>query len=302
MVSVESGRDPLTGLVNRSGFERLFRMAIATAEITGRQHGFCLLDIDEFKAVNDACGYDAGDGVLRAVAAVIQGAVPESAWVARLGGDEFGILLKDCPLERARPIAEKVVRAVAESAFTWNDRTLRVGLSVGLVEVPREQPSFEDAMGQAEWACFGAKSRAIPVFHFGMDDPVAARQGRAILRLVRFFRPWCTERSTLVELEEMAADDRRWRYAHELFHRIRGKTLAADATHDRRLQCQYSFEEICAKTLYNLSGHLPGGEWPFPFDRDSPSWVMPNAVGFARELEIEDALSAALTPDECGGG
>jgi diguanylate cyclase (GGDEF)-like protein len=302
VASVESGRDPLTGLVNRRGFERLFRMAIATAEITGWQHGFCLLDIDQLKAVNDACGNDAGDGVLRAVAAVIQGTVPGSAWVARLGGDEFGILLKDCPLERARLIAEEVVRAVGDSVFTWNERTLRVGLSVGLVEVPREQRSFEDAMGLAEWACFAAKSRAIPVFHFGMDDPVAARQGRAILELVRFFLPRCTRRSTLLELEEMAADNERWRYAHALFSRIRVKALAADATADRRLQCQYSFEEICAKTLYNLSGHVPGGEWPFPFDRDSPSRVMPIAVGFAQELGVEDALSAALTPDPCSGG
>ena len=301
-MNVDSGRDPLTGLVNRRGFERLFRMAIATAEITERQHGFCLLDIDQFKAVNDACGYDAGDGVLRDVAAVIQRTVPESAWVARLGGDEFGILLKDCPLEQARRIADDVVRAVADSVFTWNDTTLRVRPSVGLVEVPREQRSFEDAMGQAEWACFAAQSRAIPVFHFGMDDPVAARQGRAILELVRFFLPHCTERSTLLELEEMAADRQRWRYAHELFHRIRDKTLAANATPDRRLRYQYSFEEICAKTLYNLSGHVPGGEWPFPFDRDSPSWVMPNAVGLAQELGVEDALSAALTPDHCSGG
>lgn len=58
-------------------------------------------------------------------------------------------------------------------------------------------------------------------------------------------------------------------------------------------QHQYGFEEICAKTLYNMSGHVPGGEWPYPFDDDSPFWVVPLAVGFARALGVADPYSVS---------
>jgi hypothetical protein len=116
---------------------------------------------------------------------------------------------------------------------------------------------------------------------------------RAIQEMVRFFLPWCADRSTLRELDDMATDDQKWRYAHALFYRIREKTLRADAAKDRPLQHQYSFEEICAKTLYNMSGHVPGQESPYPFDDDSPFWVIPIAVGFARALGVEDPFSVS---------
>jgi hypothetical protein len=122
----------------------------------------------------------------------------------------------------------------------------------------------------------------------------------AIQEMVRFFLPRCSDQSTLHELDNMASDDRKWRHAHGLFSRIRDKTLRADAAKDVLLQHQYSFEEICAKTLYNMSGHAPGGEWPYPFDDDSPFWVVPIAVGFARALEVSDpcSVSSLLRPPE----
>lgn len=115
----------------------------------------------------------------------------------------------------------------------------------------------------------------------------------AIREMVRFFLPRCADQSTLRELDEMASDGREWRHAHALFRRIRDKTLRADAAGDRLLQHQYCFEEICAKTLYNMSGHVPGGEFPYRFDNDSPFWVIPIAVGFARALGVADPLSVS---------
>jgi hypothetical protein len=126
----------------------------------------------------------------------------------------------------------------------------------------------------------------------------------AIQEMVRFFLPHCTDQSTLRELDSMASDDRQWRYAHALFSRIRAKTLRADDVKDRLLSGQYSFEEICAKTLYNMSGHVPGGEWPYPFDDDSAFWVIPIAVGFARVLGVADpySVSSYLRPRGVGSG
>jgi hypothetical protein len=114
----------------------------------------------------------------------------------------------------------------------------------------------------------------------------------AIQEMVRFFLPLCSDQSTLRELDILASDHREWRRAHTLFSRIRAKGLKAEATKDRLLQLQYSFEEICAKTLFNMSGE------PAPFDNDSPFWVVPMAVGLARALEVEDPykVSSLLRP------
>jgi hypothetical protein len=116
---------------------------------------------------------------------------------------------------------------------------------------------------------------------------------QAIQEMVRFFIPLCADKTTLHELDAMASEDQEWRYAHALFSRIRAKTLRADEANDRLLQHQYSFEEICAKTLFNMSGHIPGKDFPYPFDDDSPFCVIPIAVAFARALGVEDPYSVS---------
>jgi hypothetical protein len=93
----------------------------------------------------------------------------------------------------------------------------------------------------------------------------------------------------MAELKEMALNPKSWREAHKLFDRIRDKTLKADETGSRRLQWQYSFEEICAKTFYNIADHHDGfsAEYLPPFDVDVPFWVVPIAISFAHELGID---------------
>lgn len=131
--------------------------------------------------------------------------------------------------------------------------------------------------------------------------PHTNETAEAIQEMVRFFLPHCSEQSTLRELDEMASDDEKWRYAHALFSRIRDKTLRADKGRDRLLQHQYSFEEICAKTLYNMSGHIQGREFPYPFDDDSPFWVIPIAVAFAQALGVADPFGVSSLLRAPGG-
>jgi hypothetical protein len=101
-------------------------------------------------------------------------------------------------------------------------------------------------------------------------------------RLIEMFTSRTTDRSTLDELQQMIADRESWYRADILFKRIRVKTLAASRRRDARLEAQYCFEEVCAKTLYNLTGR------PAPFDPDSPYWIIPIAFTTARHLEIDD--------------
>jgi hypothetical protein len=103
----------------------------------------------------------------------------------------------------------------------------------------------------------------------------------AMKRFIEMFASRTTDRTTLDELQQMIADRGTWHQANDLFQRIRRKTLDAARRGDVRLEAQYCFEEVCAKTLYNLTGR------PAPFDMDSPYWIIPNALATARHLEID---------------
>jgi len=101
--------------------------------------------------------------------------------------------------------------------------------------------------------------------------------------LIRLLSPHCKDRETIDVLAAMVSDRRKWPRAHDLFDQIRRNTLVAERAHDQKLASQYLFEEICAKTLFNLSGSST------PFDLDSPYWIIPNAITFARHIGLKDA-------------
>ncbi len=174
-MSYQASHDALTGLVNRREFEHRLQEAIESAQSGTHRHVLCYLDLDRFKAVNDECGHTAGDNMLREVAALIKDAVRDSDTVGRLGGDEFGILLVGCPLEKARQIADDVVRAVADFRFVWKDKIFNIGASVGLVEISRESGSLEDVIGAADSAMFVAKKQGGHVQVYSARDEAAAR-------------------------------------------------------------------------------------------------------------------------------
>ena len=104
-----------------------------------------------------------------------------------------------------------------------------------------------------------------------------------MLAPLTFFEGRCTDKETLRKLIALANDRSRRKEAHVLFSEIRRKTLAAEQRNDQLALAQYSFEEVCAKTLYNISGE------PAPFDPDSPFWVLPLAFELGRMLGVVDA-------------
>jgi hypothetical protein len=109
-----------------------------------------------------------------------------------------------------------------------------------------------------------------------------------LTQLVDLFAGHCTDASNLTELSEILGDRGKWPKAHELFGRIRRKNIAAQHAQDHGLISQYDFEEICAKTIYNLSGRSA------PFDSDSPYWVIPTALTLAQSLQLDTALILAI--------
>lgn len=153
----QARHDALTGLYNRRYFEAAVESLLADAASRERPNALLYLDLDQFKVVNDTCGHQAGDELLRRLTSLLAAEVRDSDVLARLGGDEFGLLLSDCPTERAMQIAQRLIETIRAFRFSWHDKTFSVGASVGLVEVGRTGDSLAGLLAAADSACYAAK-------------------------------------------------------------------------------------------------------------------------------------------------
>jgi len=147
--------DALTGLANRQQFDsRLTRQLEACRH---QPASLLFIDLDGFKAVNDSASHAAGDQLLKDVASILSGAVRLDDLVARLGGDEFAILLDNCSQLRAMSIAEEIRNRIEAHARPWKGSMLRVGASIGTVNI--DSTFFDPAavVAAADAACYAAK-------------------------------------------------------------------------------------------------------------------------------------------------
>ncbi len=180
-MTYQASHDALTGLVNRREFERRLQEAMDSAQTGNVAHALCYLDLDRFKVVNDTCGHTAGDNMLREVASLVKEAVRDSDTAGRIGGDEFALLLVGCPLEKARQIADDVVRSVHEYRFVWKDKIFNIGVSIGLVEIGRDGGAIEDIMNSADSACYVAKKQGgLHVHVYSAREEASARHSGEI--------------------------------------------------------------------------------------------------------------------------
>jgi len=180
-MTYQASHDALTGLVNRREFERRLQEALDLAQTGDTAHALCYLDLDRFKVVNDTCGHTAGDNMLREVASIIKEAVRDSDTVGRIGGDEFALLLVGCPLEKARQIADDVVRSVNDYRFVWKDKIFNIGVSIGIVEIGSGGGAIEDLMNSADSACYVAKKQGgMHVHVYSAREEASARHNGEI--------------------------------------------------------------------------------------------------------------------------
>ncbi len=170
--------DPLTGLVNRREFEQRLKRALSVArERDDPAHALLYLDLDQFKVINDTCGHVAGDELLRQLAILFQSHVREGDTLARLGGDEFGILLENCPQERAVKVAEEIRFAISGFRFVWKNKPFGIGVSIGLVMFGAEYATLDEALSKADMACYAAKDRGRNRVHiYSEGDQEIARR------------------------------------------------------------------------------------------------------------------------------
>ena len=149
--------DPLTGLSNRTEFERHLSAVFKSARHLNRPAAVMAIDLDRFKALNDAVGHAAGDAMLRKVAQACRDIVRSSDTVARLGGDEFAIVLPNCAEEQAAHIGNRLLAALNSLDLEWLGSHYSIGASIGLA-LSADQMIDEMAWLQAaDQACYTAK-------------------------------------------------------------------------------------------------------------------------------------------------
>ena len=146
-------KDPLTGLANRAVFNAELLSALKEPRL--KSVDVLLLDLDDFKEVNDILGHLAGDVMLVEVARRLRGCVPTADVVARLGGDEFVVLLTACP--DADAIAECIVRCL-HVPFSIEGSMLRPSLSLGLASIGRDARGASELLREADIAMYAAKA------------------------------------------------------------------------------------------------------------------------------------------------
>jgi diguanylate cyclase (GGDEF)-like protein/PAS domain S-box-containing protein len=152
--------DPLTGLWNRRRFEEeLTREAARCGRYAGRA-AVLMIDLDEFKSVNDTHGHQAGDELLKVVAGRIRAALRESDAVARIGGDEFAVILPNIAPDAVEHVTDKLHQVILASRITVNGTSTGVSASIGSQMLDENTPDPQAAMAKADASMYEIKAGA----------------------------------------------------------------------------------------------------------------------------------------------
>ena len=171
--------DTLTGLINRAEFEIRLNALLQEARRNENEHALMMIDLDQFRLVNDACGHAVGDAVIQQVAGLLGGSVRASDTLARLHGDAFAVLLPGCDIDDARRIAQQICDRLDSFRFSHDDRRFRIGTSIGLVPLDQRWATSAAILQAAENACNSASEDGGNRVHawVDLDDALHARVG-----------------------------------------------------------------------------------------------------------------------------
>lgn len=153
-----STHDPLTGLHNRRYFNEMLEYEIGRSERHNHEFTILMLDLDDFKDVNDTYGHPCGDSVLKLVAEAMNSFVRKGDLVTRIGGDEFAIILTETGKENAQIVAEKLRTELKKIPFDGtHGKTFHVTTSIGIVTYPTDAKSASDLMTGVDLGLYRAK-------------------------------------------------------------------------------------------------------------------------------------------------
>jgi diguanylate cyclase (GGDEF)-like protein/PAS domain S-box-containing protein len=150
-------RDPLTGLANRAVFQERLRRGVEDAARGDRGGAVLMLDLDNFKSINDSFGHDAGDKLLCQVSDRLSSVIRTDDLIARLGGDEFTIMLPGAHAEEAMDVAWRLIETLSHP-FSLANQSLFVSVSIGVTLYPEDGLSAVDLLQNADIAMYRAKA------------------------------------------------------------------------------------------------------------------------------------------------
>ncbi len=169
LLHIKSIHDGLTSLYNHSHFEKRLESEVARARRHGRTCGLLMIDVDDFKQINDTYGHETGNEVLRQVSRLLSATVrtvdlvariqevEANPVVARYGGDEFEVLFPDTTKPGLQAAGERIVAALAQEQFFSNGQPLQVGFSLGAAVFPDDAPDSRELALRADEALYSAK-------------------------------------------------------------------------------------------------------------------------------------------------
>ena len=166
--------DALTGLPNRRLLDDRIAQAFAAARRSRERVALMLLDLDRFKPINDTYGHEAGDAVLKTVAARLKGCVRESDTVARVGGDEFVVMLPMRAAQDAVRVADKILAALAEPIRVAGNE-VRIGVSIGISAFPEDAVDKEELLKYADRAMYHVKAAGRNAYSFYAREQAQAQ-------------------------------------------------------------------------------------------------------------------------------
>ncbi len=169
-VNRKAYHDQLTGLPNRFLLQDRLAHAIAIKYRDGKKLALLFIDLDGFKEVNDNFGHDAGDALLKDVAAKLLDVMRSEDTVSRLGGDEFIILVEDVrSLEDLKVIAQKAISSISEP-FMFQDKEIVIGASMGISIFPSDGLDIESLIKRADLAMYDAKNNGKNNYRFYVEN------------------------------------------------------------------------------------------------------------------------------------
>jgi diguanylate cyclase (GGDEF)-like protein len=178
---IRARTDDLTGLLNHRTFEDRLAREAARSE----PFGLVMIDLDEFKTVNDTMGHQAGDRLLRDIATAIRSAARDADAVFRYGGDEFAVILPGADGDGLRAAADRILAAIGSVGARggpWHVDGVQVGASIGIAAFPADGSRAADILLAADRACFVAKRR-------GRGKVATAAEGLALARKFTLSEP-----------------------------------------------------------------------------------------------------------------
>ncbi len=188
--------DPLTGLSNRYEFEgKLNEILNKVKENSELEYSLLYMDLDQFKIVNDTCGHQAGDDLLRLVSVAITQVVKKEGFSARIGGDEFVVVLNEKKIEESTEIANELIKKISAIRFHFEDKIFTIGASIGLLQIKETHSSISEIMSLADVACYSAKDSGRNQVYVSFKN-----DKQSIFRMEEM--NWSTKLKTSIELNQ----------------------------------------------------------------------------------------------------